>query len=131
MGSSIQVSDLQMLFDKVTDFSLGKNYKGRVSLVFCISLLIFNSWLCVYNRSHNKEYLKQAVPIAMGSAVEEWQMDILTGFAGRISSAAVSVHTAVLQIFLFLTAIEFGILRVRALSCACHRCNFGPGLSPS
>jgi hypothetical protein len=37
--------------------------------------------------------LKQAVPVALAQALEEWQMDVITGFVGHMGATQVLYWT--------------------------------------
>lgn len=65
-------------------------------------------------------FLKQALPLMVGQAVEEWQIQVITGFAGRLGKTQIATHNALLELFFWLSAGMFGILQGTSVRCAFH-----------
>lgn len=58
-----------------------------------------------------KEYvLDQALPLALGGAFEEWQVQVITFFAGSLGAAAVATHNGLLNVFMTISSINYGIM---------------------
>lgn len=55
------------------------------------------------------EFFKQAIPTAVGSAVEEFQIQLVAIFAGSIGPAAVTTHNCTLSFFLALSCAMWAI----------------------
>ena len=69
-----------------------------------------------------KEYvLEQALPLAVGGAFEEWQVQVITFFAGSLGAAAVATHNGLLNVFLTISSINYGIMNATTVRpfCAC------------
>jgi len=55
------------------------------------------------------EFLKQAIPTAIGAAVEEFQIQMVAIFAGSVGPAAVATHNCTLSFFMALSCAMWGI----------------------
>jgi len=56
-----------------------------------------------------REYFKQAIPTALGAGVEEFQIQTVAVFAGRIGKDAVTTHNCTLSFFLALSCAMWAV----------------------
>lgn len=55
-----------------------------------------------------REYvLEQALPLAAAGAFEEWQVQVITFFAGSLGTAAVATHNGLMNCFLTISSINY------------------------
>jgi Na+-driven multidrug efflux pump len=60
------------------------------------------------SRALIREYvLEQALPLAAGGAFEEWQVQVITFFAGSLGAAAVATHNGLMNCFLTISSINY------------------------
>lgn len=98
-----------------------------------VMLVIYVLWLIVYRKAHLaawtpwslREYtrsrlriflVEQSLPNLLGGLLEEWQLQLISGFAVALGPIAVATHNAMLMLFFLLTSFMFGIttaIRVR------------------
>eukprot|EP00051_Salpingoeca_urceolata_P011214 m.138527 g.138527 ORF g.138527 m.138527 type:complete len:418 (-) comp17033_c0_seq4:188-1441(-) len=66
------------------------------------------------------EFLKQGGSLAIGQCVEEWQIQLISGFAGRLGKVPVSAHNAMLETFFVLSCAQFGMFKATSVRIAMH-----------
>ena len=62
-------------------------------------------------RSRVRAYLKQALPLALGGALEDWQLQVIGVFAARIRDheRSMATHNAIFQVFWFLSSFMWSV----------------------
>ena len=67
-----------------------------------------------------RRYLRLGVPLAIGGQLEEAQIQIVSFLAGTISQTAIATHNGLLNILLFLTALQWGLMNATTIRTGHH-----------
>eukprot|EP01052_Picozoa_sp_SAG31_P035666 SAG31_NODE_4335_length_3344_cov_2.409245_1_plen_409_part_00 len=74
-----------------------------------------------------REYVfDQALPLAVAGALEEWQIQVITFFAGSLSATAVATHNGLLNIFLTVSALNYVSTLIGCANSIRVRCSHQP-----
>ena len=68
-----------------------------------------NSLIC-FDREIFSTYVGQALPLAIGGAFEEWQIQVVGFFAGALGPVSTATNNGMQQIFVTLSALNYGIM---------------------
>ena len=63
-----------------------------------------------FNRDVFSTYTAQALPLAIGGAFEEWQIQVVGFFAGALGPVSTATNNGMQQIFVTLSALNYGIM---------------------
>jgi Na+-driven multidrug efflux pump len=55
-------------------------------------------------------YVSQAMPLSLGAAFEEWQIQVVSFFAGALGPVSTATNNGVMQIFVTISALNYGIM---------------------
>ena len=55
-------------------------------------------------------YVSQALPLSLGAAFEEWQIQVVSFFAGALGPVSTATNNGMMQIFVTLSALNYGIM---------------------
>eukprot|EP01139_Manchomonas_bermudensis_P002152 Amastigsp_a3862_15.p1 type:complete len:515 gc:universal Amastigsp_a3862_15:87-1631(+) len=69
--------------------------------------------------------LEQSLPALIGGVLEEWQLQLIAGFAVMLGPIDVATHNSILEVFFLLTSFMFGIVTATRIRVARH---LGAGL---
>jgi Na+-driven multidrug efflux pump len=79
--------------------------------------------------------LRQTLPLLIGTALEQWQLQAVAYFAARMGIVALATHSAVVDLYYFLSSVQFGFTRhvcvclcvsVCVCVCVCVRGTYTP-----
>eukprot|EP01006_Ploeotia_vitrea_P008915 TRINITY_DN21128_c0_g1_i1.p1 TRINITY_DN21128_c0_g1~~TRINITY_DN21128_c0_g1_i1.p1 ORF type:complete len:499 (+),score=41.06 TRINITY_DN21128_c0_g1_i1:80-1576(+) len=70
-----------------------------------------SSALAGWSPTRFKQYLVQAIPLAVGFLIEDLQIQIVSVFAGWVGPAAIATHNSMLGVFAILLSIHGGLMR--------------------
>ena len=67
-----------------------------------------------------RRYLWQSMPLAVGGQLEEAQIQVVSFLAGRIGPDQIAAHNGLLEVFLFLTALQWGVMNATTVRVGVH-----------
>ena len=76
-------------------------------------------------------YIWQAIPLALGGAFEEWQIQVVGFFAGALGPTATASNNGMQQIFVTLSALNYGIMTATTVRVGYYLGNGNPEKSKS
>eukprot|EP00048_Salpingoeca_helianthica_P013375 m.200025 g.200025 ORF g.200025 m.200025 type:complete len:494 (+) comp15494_c8_seq7:7006-8487(+) len=68
----------------------------------------------------SKQFLAVGAPLAFGVCVEDWQIEVVAIFAGRLGDVVIATHNAMLQLFFVLASFEWGFSKATIVRVGYH-----------
>ena len=141
MAISIAAAALNAVLNYVYIYTLDMGYLGSpiatatTRWIYALSLVLYISIhrerfgemgvlrpdaTAIFNRTRIKAFLAQAVPNQATAMLEQWQLQLISFFAGRLGEVDVATHNGLLNIYFFFSSFMFGMTNATSTRMAIH-----------